>query len=424
MDVKDSKALLKVLGVMLDSEQSFDKKLDELLRIILKRMKSERGSLMILEGDSLVVKASTRAELVGSKQKLSDRTISSFAFRAKRMVRIRDIKNTPEMIALMRYPEKVNEMEFITAPIMARQGVIGIFNVSGRAGGDRYTTSEANSLTKWVMRISPIVENVKLTNDYLEEKSKLKKANDQLKKLEEMKRDLVNMVVHDMKSPLSEISANMDLLSASGLDELSASYLESAMIGARDLQRMVGNLLDINRMEEGRMELNLETVAVRDVLTSVVQRHRAVFELNELQAEVEIEGEEAGLTADKGVLERILANLLTNAAVHSPMSGQVRARALFAPDSDKVEFQVIDQGRGVPMEAQKKIFRKFYQVESGRGRGGSGLGLAFCDMAVKAHKGKIWVESGPDQGSCFAFHLPLGGPGTKRGRKNKTKSSE
>lgn len=181
MDVKDSKALLKVLGVMLDSEQSFEQKLDELLRIILKRMKSARGSLMILEGDSLVVKASTRAELIGSKQKLSEKTISSFAFRARKMVRIRDIKNTPEMISLMRYPEKVDEMEFITAPIMARQGVIGIFNVSGRSGGERYTTGEANSLTKWVMRISPIVENVKLTHDYLGEKSKLKKANDQLK---------------------------------------------------------------------------------------------------------------------------------------------------------------------------------------------------------------------------------------------------
>ncbi|VAX23930.1 hypothetical protein MNBD_NITROSPINAE04-2772, partial [hydrothermal vent metagenome] len=113
--------------------------------------------------------------------------------------------------------------------------------------------------------------------------------------------------------------------------------------------------------------------------------------------------------ADRSLIERVLTNLFSNAIEHSPINGFIMIAAIFPEDRPVVEIRVSDQGKGVPEQDQKNIFRKFYQGGESKTRCGSGLGLSFCDMAVRTHKGKIWVENDMDRGSVFAFDLPLDG---------------
>lgn len=409
MDSGEIRAIVKALDIMLNVSSSFDQKLQRMLGFVVKSLKSENGSIMIVEGDKLVVKASMKPHLIGKEQNLTEDSISIRVFKESVTLKVDNLSKKSELSSLMRRPEEDKSAMFISATIMTQSGPVGIFNISDKTDRKPYSKKETETLLRWVLRISPIVESAKLNHDLKMEEKKLKKANRMLRKLENLKRDLVNMVIHDMKSPLSEISANLELLKEMQLNELSGSYLESATIGAGSLTRMIGNVLDVSRMEEGHLSLKPELINVAELVQETVDKSRSIFELNDLETRVEIKGEQKELKADRLLIERVLSNLFTNAMEHSPINGLVKVDAVFHNDRSVVEFRVEDQGRGIPKEAQKLIFRKFYQTGEKKERGGSGLGLAFCNMAVKAHKGKIWVESEVDKGSVFAFELPLAG---------------
>lgn len=409
MDTGELKAVMKALDIMLDTSSSFDRKLGRMLRFITKNLTSQNGSIMILENDRLVIKASMEPELIGKKQSLSSDSISIRVFNESKALKIDDFRIKPELFSLMRRPEKGRSGMFISAPIMAQSGPVGIFNISDKTSKEPYSKEETEAVYRWVLRISPIVESAKLTHDLQVGEKKLRKANKMLKKLEDLKRDLVNMIVHDMKNPLSEISANLTLLEDAQLDELGETYLESASIGTQTLLRMIRNVLDISRMEEDHLALKLEPIDVYRLLHEMVDKNRSLFELNELTTEIEIRGEQKQLIADRSLIERVLTNLFSNAMEHSPIKGRVVVGAVFHENRPLVEIRVSDQGRGIPNQDRKNIFKKFYQIGEKKARGGSGLGLSFCDMAIRAHKGKIWVESDADSESVFAFELPLAG---------------
>jgi two-component system sensor histidine kinase KdpD len=409
MDTGELRAVMKALDIMLDTSISFDKKLGRMLKFITKNLKSRNGSIMILENDHLVIRASMKPELIGQKQSMSDDSISIRVFNQSKALKIDDLRKKPELSNLMRRPEMNKSPMFISAPIMAQTGPVGIFNISDKTSEDHYSKEETDTLFKWILRISPIVESAKLTHDLQTGEKKLKKANRMLKKLEDLKRDLVNMIVHDMKNPLSEVSANLALLEDEKLEELGKMYLESAVIGTQTLLRMIRNVLDISRMEEDQLKLSLEPIEVSGFLREMVDKNRSVFELNELSTEIEISGEQKELMADRSLIERVLANLFSNAMEHSPIKGEVVIAAAFHQTRPVVEIRVSDQGKGIPKQDLENVFKKFYQLGERKARGGSGLGLSFCDMAIRAHKGKIWAESEVGSGSVFVFELPLVG---------------
>ncbi|HEB72277.1 MAG TPA: hypothetical protein ENI77_06605 [Nitrospirae bacterium] len=409
MDTGELKAVMKALDIMLDSSLSFERKLGRMLGFVTKSLQSMNGSIMILEDDHVVIKASMKPELIGKRQSLSEDSISIRVFNESKALKTDDFRKNPKLSGLMRRPEENKSAMFISAPIMAQGGPVGVFNVSDKTSKEPYTKKETDTLYKWILRISPFVESAKLTHDLQVGEMKLKKANRMLKKLEDLKRDLVNMVVHDMKNPLSEVSANLRLLEDIDLDDLGKTYLKSASIGTKTLLRMINNVLDISRMEEDSITLKPEPIDVLPLLQEMVEKNRSVFELSELTTQVKALGEQKKLIADRSLIERVLTNLFSNAIEHSPIGGLIMIAAVFPEDRPVVEIRVSDQGRGVPAQDQKNIFKKFYQGGENKIRCGSGLGLSFCDMAVRTHKGKIWVESDTDRGSVFSFDLPLDG---------------
>ncbi|MBC8040461.1 MAG: PAS domain-containing protein [Opitutaceae bacterium] len=234
----------------------------------------------------------------------------------------------------------------------------------------------------------------------------LKESYDRLQRLEQLRDDLVNMVVHDMRSPLTVVTMRLDLLQHVGKAGLSPDalvHLKSARESAEVVVRMARDLLDVSRMEENKLSLSRSTVDLTALLQGIVQSLSSLdvrrgFEIDPAYP-VEV-------SCDSALITRVLENLIGNAIKHTPVGSAIRI-AITQGDG-AVRVAISDCGKGIPAEAQAKLFRKFGTVESrsGGSHHSVGLGLVFCKMVVEAHGGSIGVESAVGRGSTFWFDLP------------------
>jgi len=241
----------------------------------------------------------------------------------------------------------------------------------------------------------------------------LAKAYTDLRAAESMRDDLVSMIVHDLRSPLTAILANLDLLkrllAQPDRREEQVRFLRGAHDSAQRMNEMVGGLLDVSKLEAGRLRPNLRPVSA----TALLQERREAFAGKAAAEEKEISLRIADnlppLLADETLIQRVLDNLISNALKYTHRGGQVALSAW--GNGTAVLFSVSDDGEGVPPAFADRIFDKFVQVTDEAGnsrRQGSGLGLAFCKLVVEAHGGRIWLESQPELGgSQFTFILPL-----------------
>lgn len=231
-----------------------------------------------------------------------------------------------------------------------------------------------------------------------------------LSRLSAMKDDQYQMVVHDLKGPISEIFSNLDLLTYNPhLTEDDREVLDTAICGCDSLYRMVMDLLDINKMEEGKLRFSRKTVRMDGLVEMKVKKMKAVAAQKEITLVFESDPFIPPVEADEELLERVLANLLSNAISYSYPNHPVFIKTEFLKDKGLIQISVQDQGEGIPKSKHKKIFEKFGQsYKSGtRKRHSTGLGLTFCKMAVEGHGGGIWVESVEGKGSTFYFTLPV-----------------
>lgn len=238
----------------------------------------------------------------------------------------------------------------------------------------------------------------------------LSRSFERLASLEKLRDNLVHMVVHDMRSPLAVLAGHLELLRDSAFPRLSADELEDLSAAERAtevLRRMANELLDVSRLEEGKLPLRREEHDLAALAVTVVNglghlaRERAI-ELDVPAA--------ATLLCDASLIHRVLENLLSNALKHTPSSESLRVSV--AADAQRVRVEVADSGRGVPEEARQKIFEKFATLERATptAQHSAGLGLAFCKLAVEAHGGAIGVEPRSPRGSIFWFELPFQQP--------------
>jgi two-component system sensor histidine kinase/response regulator len=223
-----------------------------------------------------------------------------------------------------------------------------------------------------------------------------------LRALEQLRDDLVRMVVHDMGSPLQALGINLLLLKGA-VSEDKGDILQSASRLAEELSQMTSDLFDVSRLEECRMPVKLAMWN----LTQMARDVRAV--LGAIDAKRLIDIESAGaveVSCDGALVRRVMENLVTNALRHTPAGSPMCIS--IASGEGRVRVEVHDQGRGVPPEARDRIFEKFGTVEVRQESAyhSVGLGLAFCKLAVEAHGGTIGVDPGVQAGSTFWFELP------------------
>ncbi len=244
--------------------------------------------------------------------------------------------------------------------------------------------------------------------------ARLKWTNFHLRQSEQQREDLTGMLVHDLRNPLSALMAGLDILRLTLAKELSAEQMNVLDISRRSgyvLLGMVGELLDISKMEAGKLALNIQPVDLNQLITEIVDAERALADSEKVEFRLALSDEVKQVPCDRQLVSRVILNLLSNAIKYTPPDGAITVTTRKADSSIVVE--VADTGSGIPREHQKRIFEKFGQVDRpGQERRGTGLGLPFCRMAVEAHGGQIWVESQVGQGSTFFFKLPLDTPVT------------
>lgn len=251
--------------------------------------------------------------------------------------------------------------------------------------------------------------HLRLRRLQIEQKDRNRQLQDQydrLQKLEQLRDNLTHMIVHDMRSPLMGIFGNLEyaMQQCALLPEDCQASLSDAMASSRKLVDMVSSLLDVSRLEAGQMPVRYTPYDLRTGVRDAVAMlggtllHHPVS-IQETPADV-------GAMCDTALIQRVLANLLGNAAKFSPPGSPILIE--FEDPPDLLRVSVRDRGPGIPPESHARIFEKFVQVDSGDPdpRHSTGLGLTFCKLAVEAHGGQIGVESAPGQGSRFWFTLP------------------
>ena len=226
-----------------------------------------------------------------------------------------------------------------------------------------------------------------------------------LRELEQLRDDLVQMIVHDMRSPLAAMSIHLRLLTgpAAALSDKSQEDLHAAIRSAETLSRMTNDLLDVSRLEEGRMPIDRAVWNLTEIANDV----RAALGVMDRDRRIDIDS--AGpveVNCDGALVRRVLENLVSNGIRHTPAGSYLRIS--IANRDGRARVAVHDSGVGVPAQAREKIFEKFGTlVTSHEGTYHStGVGLAFCKLAIEAQGGVIGVDPGVQVGSVFWFELP------------------
>ncbi len=224
--------------------------------------------------------------------------------------------------------------------------------------------------------------------------------------LARMREDVVHMMVHDLRNPLTSIYGALKLLLGRKAYALTDEVRQILEIADRNAQRMldlINAILDLSRLESGQMPLHQEPLVLADVVDNVVQLQLPAAEDKDIRLETHLPDDLPPVWADAGLLERVLQNLVGNAIKFTPSGGTVRVEARWEAEASAVVVRVRDTGPGISPEIRERLFEKF--TTGKHGQRGTGLGLAFCKMALEAHGERIWVEHTGAQGTSFAFTL-------------------
>jgi signal transduction histidine kinase len=259
-------------------------------------------------------------------------------------------------------------------------------------------------------RIGACLEKKRLRDREMRLFRELKQNHKRLQELEELRDNLTHMIIHDLRTPLNSVMVGLQTLQVAGaLNDMQREIMSIALRGGEMLLDMISELLDVDKMESGSVELDYKVLSASDLVASVVSQVAFLSERKSITLAQQTSSDLPPLRGDENMLRRTLVNLVGNAIKFTPAGGAVTIGVSEGEDCQSLEFSVSDTGQGIAAEAFERIFQKFGQAglpADGQIRS-TGLGLTFCKLVVEAHGGHIEVTSHLEQGSKFRFTIPL-----------------
>ncbi len=236
----------------------------------------------------------------------------------------------------------------------------------------------------------------------------------EMHELRHAQQEISSMIVHDLRGPLTAVTASLRLLRdiAEPDDSLGQVVLQTTEISGRAVRKLltlVNSLLDVSKLENGVPNLELEHIQTDTLAESILAEFKPLATEMDVALSYNAPRRLPPVLVDVEKIERVFYNLIDNAIKFTPGGGRVEILLQEAPDAGFMRVDIRDSGAGIPAQHRGALFDRYQQLPDSRAarRRGTGIGLAYCKLAVEAHGGRIWIEDNPDGGAIFAFTLPL-----------------
>jgi signal transduction histidine kinase len=315
--------------------------------------------------------------------------------------------------------ETFGVISFVFAPILTKEGNPGLLFVGAEKLDTIITEGDEELITILANQLGQALENARLfektwqahqdLENRVEERTReLSKALEEVKKLSQRKNDFVSNVSHELRTPLTSIKGYASILLSGKLGALPedvAKRLAKINKHSDELVQFVNDLLDLARIESGKVELKLAPLNLKAIVDEVADLLAVQFKEKQIEFSSESPADLPEVMADYSQIKRTFINLINNSIKYTP---QGKIKISLTRREKEVQVDVSDTGCGMPESAMDKLFTEFYRVDSVMNQEikGTGLGLAMVKNIVTAHKGKIWVKSKAGSGTTFSFTLP------------------
>jgi signal transduction histidine kinase len=308
--------------------------------------------------------------------------------------------------------ERITKIKtIIIYPLILGSHALGVLCLGLPKNVDDLSRAEKETLTELIGVVSIAINRAQLIESTRVANEKLTAANKQLEVLDKLKNEFVSLASHELRTPMTAIKSYAWLVlngKAGPLEPKARDYLTRVFISTQRLIHLVNEMLDISRIESGKVQLKKEPLDLAQLASDVQGEFQAKSNELHLTLSIDISENLPKPPADREKIHQVLENLVGNAFKFTPKDGSVKITMKPLPDA--VEIAVSDTGRGIHPEDLTKLFTKFGRLEGSYitiTGSGSGLGLYICKQYVELHGGKIWAQSEVNTGSTFTFTLPV-----------------
>ncbi len=310
---------------------------------------------------------------------------------------------------------------FIISPVLTQDGVIGVLFVGNHSNREAITEGDEELVSILSNQIGQSLDNAQLFEQVyksrqeleskIQERTKeLASVLENVKNISKAKTEFVSAVSHELRTPLTSIKGYASILMAGKLGDIPLQVkerLEKINTHSDNLVKLINDLLDISRIESGRVEMKLKKRPVAPIIENTRDLLMPQMKEKNIQFVVDAGSPLPELSIDDSQIERVFINLISNAIKFTPKDGIITVRAI--AHKDHVLFEVSDTGIGIAENDIPKLFEEFYRVENEVNQNvkGTGLGLTLARNIIEAHRGKLWLTSKINTGTTFYFTLPL-----------------
>lgn len=414
----DTQDLLTSMNKIMASTYILKDLLTQILNLLLDEVRITRGQIILVDNDRIFYTESLGYEktvntlsLAELEELLINNTTGTYFF---------DEMNEGYKKDILRW-QNIS----VAIPLKTKKEKIGLILLGEKSSGDMYSEQDLKLLEILAPELAIAIQNAKAIqeishfNETLREEVKnatsdLRNANARLKLLDQIKDEFVSIASHELRTPMTAIKSYLWMVlkkpqTGDKLSTKTSEHIERAYQSTERLINLVNDMLDVSRIEAGRIELKPVTTNLKALIEDVYHEVEAKAEQSHLSVKLDIAPDLPTIKVDPDKIHQVLLNIIGNALKFTPAKGKITITA--KQIDEKIHVAVADTGKGISSEDQEKLFKKFGRLEhslvSVAEAGGTGLGLYITKQLVEFHGGDIWVKSELGKGSTFEFTLPI-----------------